>query len=70
VTIKAEASDDVGVAKVAFYVNGMLICVSPLAPDSCQWTVPGTKDVTYTIMAEAFDIASNTALSSVKVRSR
>ena len=69
-TIKAEASDDVDIAKVAFYINGTLTCVSPFAPYSCNWTVPSTEDVTYMIMAEAFDIASNTASSSVKVRSR
>jgi hypothetical protein len=70
VTIKATASDDVGIAKVAFFINGMLTCVSPFAPSSCNWTVPSTEDVTYTITATAFDIASNTTSSSVQVRSR
>jgi hypothetical protein len=70
VTIKAKASDDVGIAKVAFSINGTLTCVSPFAPYSCNWTVPDTEGMTYTIIATAFDIASNTASSSVQVRSR
>jgi Big-like domain-containing protein len=70
ITIKASASDDVGVAKVAFYVNGTLTCVSPFAPYTCSWTVPSTSRVTYTITAQAFDIALNSASSSVQVTSR
>jgi hypothetical protein len=69
-TIKASAADSFGVAKVAFYVNGTLTCVSPFAPYSCNWTVPSTSGVTYTIQARAFDTSSNTASSSVKVTSR
>jgi hypothetical protein len=69
VTIKAKASDNVGIAKVAFYINGTLTCVSPFAPYSCNWRVPSTAGVKYTVTAKAFDIASNTASSSVKVKS-
>lgn len=70
ITIKASASDSFGVAKVAFYVNGVLTCVSPFSPYSCNWTVPNTSGVTYTIQARAFDTSSNTSVSSVKVTSR
>jgi Bacterial Ig domain len=70
VTIKASASDASGVAKVAFYVNGALTCVSPFAPYSCNWTVPSTPGLTYTLQARAFDTSSNTSTSSVKVTSR
>ena len=70
ITIKASASDDVGIAKVAFYVNGVLTCVSPFAPYTCNWTVPSTPGVTYTITAQAFDIALNSASSSVQVTSQ
>ncbi len=70
VTIGVNASDNVGVAKVAFYVNGALICVGQFVPYSCNWTVPLASGVAYTITARATDTSSNTAQSSVTVRSR
>jgi hypothetical protein len=70
VTIKASAVDNVGIAKVAFYVNGALTCVSPFAPYTCNWTVPSPRGVSYTIQARAFDLSANTSTSSVTVTSR
>jgi Bacterial Ig domain len=70
ITIKASAADNVGIAKVAFYVNGTLTCVSPFAPYTCNWTVPSPRGVSYTIQARAFDLSSNTSPSSVTVTSR
>ena len=70
VALKANATDNVGVSKVAFYVNGALTCVAPFAPHSCNWTVPGQPGVAYTITAQAFDTSSNTSQASVKVTSR
>lgn len=70
VTIKATASDASGIAKVAFFVNGTLRCVSPFAPYSCAWTVPNTSRVTYTLRAEATDAAGNVSSSTVTVTSR
>jgi hypothetical protein len=70
VTIKATASDASGIAKVAFFVNDTLRCVSPFAPYSCAWTVPNTSRVTYTLRAEATDAAGNVSSSTVTVTSR
>jgi hypothetical protein len=70
VTITATASDTSGVAKVAFFVDDALRCVSPFAPYSCAWTVPNTSRVRYTLRAEATDAHGNTASSTVTVTSR
>jgi Bacterial Ig domain len=70
VTIKATASDSSGIAKVAFFVNGSLTCVSPFAPYSCAWTVPNRSGVAYTLRAEATDAAGNVSSSTVTVTSR
>jgi hypothetical protein len=70
VTIKASAADNVGIAKVAFYVNGALKCVSPFAPYTCNWTVPSPRGVSYTIQTRAFDLSAKTSTSSVTVTSR
>jgi Big-like domain-containing protein len=70
VTIKATASDDSGIAKVAFFVNDTLRCVSPFAPYACAWTVPNTSRVTYTLRAEATDAEGDVSSSTVTVTSR
>ena len=69
VTIKASASDSSGIAKVAFFVNNELRCVSPFAPYTCAWTVPNSPG-TYTLRAEATDGAGNVKSSAVTVTAR
>jgi Bacterial Ig domain len=70
VTIRATASDSSGIAKVAFFVNDTLRCVSPFAPYACAWTVPNTARVSYTLRAEATDARGNVSSSTVTVTSR
>ena len=70
VTIKATASDTSGIAKVAFFVDDALRCVSPFTPYACAWTVPNTARVPYTLRAEATDAHGNVASSTVTVTSR
>jgi hypothetical protein len=70
VTIAAEATDNVGVAKVEFSVSGVLRCTDTTAPYTCAWAVPKTAGVTYALTARAFDAAGNTATHSITVRSR
>ena len=40
VTISADASDDVGVTKVEFYVNGQVVCADTTNSFACAWKVP------------------------------
>lgn len=69
-TIAANASDNVGIAKVEFYVNYTLTCTDPSSPYSCSWKVPSKPKVAYTITAKAYDQAGNTSSSIVKVTSK
>jgi hypothetical protein len=65
--IAADASDDVGVTKVEFKVNGSLKCTDTEAPYQCTWTAwtaVGTKN---TIRAIAYDAAGNSASDVVYV---
>ncbi len=55
VTITASASDNVGVARVEFLVNGALQCTDVSAPYSCNWRVPNPPNRTYQLQARAFD---------------
>jgi PKD domain/Bacterial Ig domain/Papain family cysteine protease len=59
----ATASDNVGVYKVRFYVNGYLKCTDYNAPYSCSWRmVNGTK---ISVKATAYDAAGNYASSPI-----
>jgi hypothetical protein len=70
VTIKANASDNVGLTKVHFTVNGVLVCSDTKGPYSCNWKVSAKHNVSYTIVATAFDTSGNTASSQIKVASK
>jgi hypothetical protein len=67
VSLEATASDDVGVTKVEFKVNGSLKCTVTAAPYRCSWTpwtAVGTKN---TVRAIAYDAAGNYASATVFV---
>lgn len=70
VTIAATASDNVGVARVEFSVNGVLQCSDVSAPYSCNWKVPNPPNRTYQIQARALDGAGNSATAAIQVTSR
>jgi glucose/arabinose dehydrogenase len=70
VTIAATASDNVGVTRVDFLVNGAVQCTDTTAPYTCNWRVPGAANKTYQLQARAFDQAGNTASATVSVRSQ
>jgi glucose/arabinose dehydrogenase len=67
VTITAVASDNVGVTRVEFLINGALQCSDTTAPYSCSWSVPRTSGLMYKLQARAFDQAGNVGTASVQV---
>lgn len=69
VTITATASDNVGVTRVEFLVDGALQCTDTTAPYSCNWTVPNSR-TTHQLQARAFDQASNSATANIQVTAR
>jgi hypothetical protein len=64
VDVNASASDNVGVTKVEFYVNGVLKCTDTAAPYTCVWSVPRTRDIVYSLSAKAYDAAGNSKTST------
>ena len=70
VTLTANASDNVGVTRVEFYVNGNLQCTDTAAAYTCNWKVPNPPNRTYSIQARAFDQAGNLATATVQVTSQ
>ncbi len=69
VSITANATDNVGVTKVTFTINGTLLCTNTTTPYGCKWTVPAPKGKVYTITAQAYDARGNTNSSSIQVTS-
>jgi len=69
-TITATATDNIGVAKVAFYVNSTLKCSDTTTPFTCTWFVPAKKGANYTLSAKAYDLAGNLATYTVNVTAK
>jgi len=64
VTISASASDNVGVTKVEFYENGVLLSAGNVAPYSYSWNTKSVANGSYTLTAKAYDAAGNVGQSS------
>jgi hypothetical protein len=60
VTLRATATDNVGVAGVAFFVDGVGQCWDTVAPYTCNWVVPNRTGLLFwLIQAVAVDAAGN-----------
>ena len=64
IAITAAASDNSGVAKVAFYVDGALVGTSTSAPYSVSWKTNGARRGDHTLTAVATDVAGNSTTSA------
>ncbi len=69
VTISANASDNIAVTKVEFYLNNSLLSTDANSPYSANWNVPTGKPTTYTISAKAYDARGNNSTSTINVTS-
>jgi hypothetical protein len=69
-TLSAGATDEVGVTKVEFYINGSRKCSDNSRPYSCSWSVSSALGVSYTLEARAYDAAGNVGRSTVHVTSQ
>lgn len=65
VTLAATASDNVGVSKVAFYAAETLVAEDTTAPYTALWNTTLASNGTSSVYARAFDVAGNSATSSV-----
>lgn len=65
--LSALASDNVGVAKVEFYVDGKLIATDTGAPYSASWNVGKAARGTHSIKARAVDSTGNAAEQTISI---
>jgi subtilisin family serine protease len=59
VTVVAAATDDVGVTRVEFRVNGLQLDEDRTAPYEARWDPAGLVPTTYRLTAVAYDLAGN-----------
>jgi hypothetical protein len=64
VAVTANASDNVGVTKVEFYVNGALAATDTAAPYQYSWNTGARANGSATLSARAFDAAGNIGQSA------
>jgi hypothetical protein len=57
--ITASASDNIGVSKVEFYKNDVLISATNVAPYKYNWDTTSVANGTYTLSAKAYDTSGN-----------
>jgi subtilisin family serine protease len=67
VIVMASASDDVGVTKVEFYLDGALKGTDTVSPYMWGWYTTTTTDGSHTVEAKAYDTAGNTGSDQVTV---
>jgi len=66
-TLKATATDNVGVAKVEFYIQDALKATSTVAPYEYTWDTTAASDGVYTITSKAYDIIGNSSFDTRSV---
>src|SRR5205823_4026665 len=64
-TVTASASDNVGVTKVEFYLDGALQLTDTTAPYSCSWNTTTATNASHSLTSTAYDAANNNATSTV-----
>ena len=63
VNISAQADDLLGVTKVEFYVDDILLLTDDTAPFEASWDTTGAATGPHTILAKAYDAAGNIGVS-------
>ncbi len=69
-TISANASDNIQVSKVEFYVDGNLKATDATTPYSAITKIAGKRGASHTIMVKAYDAANNSSSASITVSTR
>jgi hypothetical protein len=70
VTITATATDNVGISRVEFYVDGSLKCTDSVASYSCLTKISGRRGKTHSIEARVYDFAGHVGRHSITVKTQ
>lgn len=64
VSVTANASDNVGVTKVEFYLDGVLKSTDTSSPYAWSWDTTSATNASHALVAKAYDAANNIGTSS------
>jgi hypothetical protein len=67
INIQGTATDNVGVTRIEFYVDGNLVSTAFTSPFSFSWNTTTAANGTHTIVVKAYDAANNVGQSSRSV---
>ncbi|RLE75034.1 MAG: hypothetical protein DRJ56_06390 [Thermoprotei archaeon] len=67
VLIEVQASDNVGIARVEFYIDGELVCIDRRSPYECEWNTVNWPEGEHTVCVVAYDTSGNSAEDRVTV---
>lgn len=70
ITISADATDNVAVSRVEFYVDNSLKCTDSVSGYSCTTKIGGKPGASHTIRAKAYDTSGNFAISTITVTAK
>lgn len=65
--VEIAASDNVGVVKVDFLVDGIVTCTNPSGPLICEWDTRGMARGVHTLTGRAFDAAGNSGSQNISI---
>jgi hypothetical protein len=69
IRVVATATDDVGVTRVDFAADGVVMCsVVETTAMTCAWSVPRNGTTRFTVTVTAWDAAGNTATQQISIR--
>jgi hypothetical protein len=63
--VTANASDNIGVTRVEFWLDGALQSTDTTSPYAWSWNTPGAANGAHTLQAKAFDAANNSGSSAL-----
>lgn len=67
ISVSANASDNVGVTKVEFYIDGVMVSSNTASPYNYSWLTTSYSNASHIVKAVAYDAANNNSSSSVTV---
>jgi len=67
VTVSATATDDIGIQKVEFYLDGALATTDTTFPYQFVWDTSASSNAPHTLVAKAYDTAGHTSTAQVTV---
>ena len=70
IALAAQAADNVAVASVEFYVDGVLIATDTSAPYSANWNARKATKGAHTILVRALDASGNAATQTINITVR